>query len=188
MGLPGVTRYNLPARTKEIFMRYLLPILPIALLLTGCAGTATLHTPHFLHQVPAGTLLALERPLHFKAGTIRVYLQDGQPYHSHGFFGYSGINRYRVHCMLELRHKPSTDFTLSARDYRLDAVRWETTYLMADTSEFRTEWRLSGGGEPQAYTFTCSKADNAAFEPHLTLEEIDHAVGDYFRLKHGKPL
>lgn len=164
-------------------MRTWLLLFPLSLLLVACAGTAPQQAPRFLHEVPVGTLLSLERALPFKAGVIRVYFQDGQVHHGFGFFGHGGVNRYRTHCMLELSHKPSTDFSLAPREYRLDTVRWDVTYLMLDTSEFRTEWRLSGGGEPQAHAFTCFKTGNAAFEPHLTLQEIDHAVGDYLRLK-----
>lgn len=158
-------------------------ILPLFLLLAGCAGPASQPAPRFLHEVPVGTLLSLERQLPFKAGTIRVYLQDGRLHQGFGFFGHGGVNRYRPYCMLELNQKPASDLVLEAREYRMEAVRWDITYQMMDTSEFRTEWRLSGGGEPQAYAFTCFKADNAAFESHLTLQEIDHAVGEYFRLK-----
>jgi len=164
-------------------MRPWLLFFPFSLLLAACAGTPAQHAPRYLHEVPAGTLLALERPLPFKAGNIRVYLQDGQVHHGFGFFGHGGVNRYRTHCLLELRRKPPADFSLEAREYRLEAVHWDVTYLMLDTSEFRTEWRLGGGGEPQAYAFTCFKTGNAAFEAPLSLPEIDHAVGDYFRLK-----
>ncbi len=158
-------------------------ILILILLLTGCAGTAERQTPHYIHEVSPGTLLSLERSLPFKAGSLRVFLQDGQVHHGFGFFGHGGVNRYRAHCVLELKQKTVADMELVAREYRLTAVQWDVTYLMLDSSEFRTEWRLSGGGEPAAHAFVCRKIGNAAYERHLTLEEIDHVVGDYFRLK-----
>lgn len=163
-------------------MRTWLRLLPLSLLLAGCAGMATQETPRFLHEVPAGTLLSLERPVQFRAGVLRVYFQDGQLHHGFGFFGYKGVNRYRAHCALELNRKPDADFDLTPREFRLARVLWDVTYLMMDTSEFRTQWRLGGGGEPQAYAFVCYKTGNAAYESPLSLEEIDHVVGDYFRL------
>ncbi len=162
-------------------MRIWLLILP--LLVAGCAATDQHRPPRFLHQVPPGTLLAVERPLHFKAGSLRVYLQDGQLYYGYGFFGRGGVSIYRPYCMLELKQKPSGDLTLPVREFRLDSVRWDVTYQIRDISEFRTEWRLEGGGEPRIHAFVCVKTGNAAHEPHLTLDEIDDVVGDYFRLK-----
>lgn len=164
-------------------MRIWLPLLLLPSLLTGCAGPTERQTPRFLHQVPAGTVLALERELTFKAGEIRVYFQDGQLHQRFGFFGRGGVNRYRAHCMLELKQAPDTALNLSPRDFQLRSVRWDVTYLMMDTSEFRTQWRLTDGGEPSVHAFTCIKTGNAAYEPHLTLEEIDRVVGNYFRLK-----
>jgi hypothetical protein len=163
-------------------MRIFLSLLT-SLLLAGCAATAPQQTPRYLHQVPVGTLLSLERSLAFQDGATRVYLQDGQVHKGFGFFGYGGVNRYRAHCMLELAHRPTADLTLSPREFRLATVRWDVTYQQSDTSEFRTEWRLTDGGEPRVHAFTCIKAGNAAYEPPLTLQEIDQVVGDYFRLK-----
>lgn len=163
-------------------MRVCLPLLSLPLLLAACA-TSGERTPRFLHEVPAGTVLALERPVPFAAGQWRAYFQDGRLYSGYGIFGRGGVNRYRAHCILELSREPDADRTLSVREYRLAAVRWDVTYLAMDDSEFRTQWRLAGGGEPQAHSFACYKIGNAAFERHLTLEEIDRVVGDYFRLK-----
>jgi hypothetical protein len=157
------------------------------LLLSGCATTASDHPPRFLHQVPAGTLLSLERPLQFRAGVLRVYFQDGQIHRGFGFFGSDGINRYRAYCALELQQKPDADLELTPREFRLAHVTWDVTYVMNDTSEFRTQWRLDGSDEPQAYAFVCYKNANAAHEPPLSLEEIDQVVGDYFRLKDTTP-
>lgn len=160
-------------------------LLILTLLLTACAGGPERPAPQFLHQVPAGTRLSLERPLPFKDGSLRVFLQDGQLYYGYGFFGRGGVSIYRAYCMLELKDKPSGDMTLTPREFRLGAVSWDVTYSIRDMSDFRTEWRLDGGGEPRIHAFVCRKTGNAAYEPPLTLEEIDRVVGDYFRLKPG---
>jgi hypothetical protein len=158
-------------------------LLLLSLLLAGCAGTGIDHAPRYLHQVPAGTLLSLERPVQFLPGVLRVYFQDGQIHRGFGFFGSDGINRYRAYCALELQQKPTAALELSPREFRLAHVTRDVTYVMNDTSEFRTQWRLAGTDEPQAYAFVCYKSANAAHEPPLSLEEIDQVVGDFFRLK-----
>lgn len=166
-------------------MRIWLLYLSVALLLAGCATSGErAATPRFLHQVPAGTLLSLEKPVQFPAGNLRVYFQDGKLYQNAGILGFLGVNRYRAHCALELRQKPAADLELTPRQFRMDKVEWDVTYVMLDTSEFRTQWRLSGG-DPVPYAFVCHKAGHAAYEPPLSLEEIDQVVGEYFRLQSG---
>lgn len=157
--------------------------LSVVLLLAGCAVPGDrAAAPRFLHQVPGGTLLSLERPVQFIAGSLRVYFQDGKSYQNAGTLGFLGVNRYRAYCALELQQKPAADLELTPRQFRMDKVAWDVTYVMMDTSEFRTHWRLSGG-DPAPYAFVCYKTGNAAYESPLSLEEIDLVVGDYFRLR-----
>ncbi|GAB4294105.1 MAG: hypothetical protein Kow0096_10080 [Thiohalomonadaceae bacterium] len=157
--------------------------LSVLLLLAGCATSGErAATLRFLHQVPAGTLLSLERTVQFPAGSLRVYFQDGKLYQNAGILGFLGVNRYRAYCALELRQKPAADLELTPRQFRMDKVEWDVTYVGLDTSEFRTQWRLSGG-DPAPYAFACYKTGNAAYEAPLSLKEIDRVVGEYFRLQ-----
>lgn len=165
-------------------MRFLLILL--SLLLTACA--TTVQTPIYLYQVPRGTVLSLERPLTFKAGTTSVYLQDGKLFSQMAIvWNYGGVNRYLPYCALELRRKVGQTQTLSPRKFVITGVKWDSTFEnMFDLSMFRTQWRLSGGGEPQALTFTCYRMGTASHDSPIRLDEVDGIVGDYFRLMPAK--
>jgi len=150
--------------------------------LVACA--ARVDKPRYLHEVPMGTLLSLERELPFEADSLRVYLQDGKVYTRRALIlDYGGASNYKPLCTLELREKLDTALTLTPRDYSIVGVKRDTTYQSFGISEFRTQWRLSGGEVPQALYFTCFRLGREASEPPITLEEIDRAVGGYFRLK-----
>jgi len=163
-------------------------ILPLGLmlLLTACAATGP--TPGFLHTVPKGTLLSLERPLPFKANSARVYLQNGKVYPRLAVvMGYGGANRYQPYCTLELQHISTSALTLSPRKFVIVATNWDTTYEFFDKSMFRTRWRLSGGGSPQALYFACYRLGSESHDTAIRLNEVDSIVGDYFRLLPAEP-
>ncbi|MFA5627273.1 MAG: hypothetical protein WCX90_01225 [Thiohalomonadaceae bacterium] len=150
--------------------------------LTGCAITDTsTKTPVFLHEVPAGTLLALERTVNFAPDSMRVYFQNGEVYSQPGILILQGVNRYRPYCVLVLRDKSATERKLTPRQYRLDRVNWDVSYMVMDVSEFRTEWLITGE-DPEPHSFVCYKRGNAAYEQALSLKEIDRTVGSYFKL------
>lgn len=154
----------------------------ILAILAGCATSPG--QPRYLHEVPLGTILSLEKELPFEADSVRVYLQGGKVYARRALIlSYGGASVYQPLCTLELREKLASTLSLSPREYTIEAVKREATYQSFGTSEFRTQWRLNGGGEPQALYFTCYRLGREATDPPITLEEIDRAVGGYFRLK-----
>ena len=153
----------------------------LMLLLTACATTGP--TPRFLHEVPKGTVLSLERPLPFRANSVRVYLQNGKVYPRLAILmNYGGANQYQPYCALELQRAPASALTLSPRKFVIVNADWDTTYEFFDKSIFRTRWRLSSGGTPQALYFTCYRLGSESHDTPIRLEEVDSIVGDYFRL------
>lgn len=154
----------------------------ILFFLVACTNPHTRESlPKDLHDIPAGTTLSLEKTLHFAKGSLRVFFQDGEPHAGQGLTLLQGINRYRPHCVLELRTAPQDGQTLSPRTFNMERVKREVTYEDIDISIFSTVWMLSGG-EPKPHSFACFKAGNAAYEKPLTLREIDRVVGSYFQL------
>lgn len=158
----------------------LLPLLSL-LFLAACAATA--QRPQYLHDVPEGTVLSLERPLPFQADSLHVYLQNGKVYPQLAvIMDHGGANRSLPYCTLELRDKPTSALTLTPRQYVITGVTWDSTYTFFGNSLYRTRWQLSGGGQPAAMYFTCYRLDSASQGVPIKLTEVDSIVGDYFRL------
>lgn len=153
-------------------------------MLVGCADAGTHQVPRYLHEVPTGTHLTLAKPLPFEPKSLRIFLQDGKVANDLGFFGFKGIDTYRPYCRFELAQKAAEARTVEPQEYVMDSVSWESMPGEFNMAHFRTQWRLSGGNPP-AWAFTCYKNDSGATGQPLTLEDVDHVVGGYFRLAPG---
>lgn len=164
---------------------------PLSLLaMVGCASKGTApgsSAPLFLHEVPVGMHLSLERSVKFEPGSLRIYLQNGEVHHGFGFFGRGGVDRYRTYCTLVLGDSLKETDTLTPREFTIESFQQDTTYLLNELSEFRTEWRLSSENSPKPWAFTCYKVGNAAYEGPIKMREIDVVVGDYLRIKPATP-
>jgi len=136
----------------------------------------------FLHQVPAGTRLSLEKKIVFPPDSARAYFQNGEIFSQSGLTLFHGINPYRPYCILTLREAATEEFALSPRRFHMQSVNRDVSYEAMDTSIFRTQWMLRGG-KPEPHAFTCYKKGSAAYERPLSLREIDRAVGGWFRLQ-----
>lgn len=160
-------------------------LLSLLTLLTACASTAVTETPMDRNQL-SGSKFRLTQSLTIPGGSAGVTLQFGEPVKP------NDINRYYPHCRLEVNDVRATPQTVMPDEFdvrrmvqieqtveRAGLQRVSRLYSASSVSfvVFRTILDLNSARQPQVRTLTCQHWDSPASGQHLSLNQIQQALG-----------
>lgn len=177
-------------------------IVVLLVLLDGCQATAGNVSPVPAYiMVKPGTQLILNKPLVIPANKARVYIQGGNVVHE------NAVDRYYPNCSLEVRTIQTSPQEIKADSFRIQKVSWDeeasypkliyassrhiTRRLVSDDDgpvsheNWVTHFYLQSSKNPDVFRLSCAHwEDPADFRPrHLSISEIQKAVGDYLSFK-----
>lgn len=170
----------------------------ILVFITACAtsGPYPASSPYF--NIPAGTLLHLQQSLTIPPNTGRVYIQYGK------VISNKEKQQYYAHCWF-LSHKvldtaqtinPDT-FVVTGSQKLEDVIQQESIYRLAslitvrrsysNTSitalEYTTRLNIHSDKQPDIIQFLCSYWEDPLDAKHLTIAEMQKALGDIVRIE-----
>ncbi|KVW96727.1 hypothetical protein [Thiobacillus denitrificans] len=172
-------------------------VIGLVLLLGGCAGLGSSDpaSPYYVYS--SGWTAQLNRPLTIEPGAATVRLQYGR------IVPRNGVQEHDPFCVVELNTVSAKPQTLQPGRFDVLRVTRSVSHIAAAPSLFvgvaiggdfggptflyyMTEFRLRDAAQPDLRGMTCvwdqMAPGNRALMRHLTLDEIQSALGDWMRL------
>ena len=146
---------------------------------------------HRTHDVPAGSMVSLERAVAFPADRANVYIQDGQ------VRPYGSVDLYSPHCELIVRDDISHARTVAPDTFEIYRSVQEinpiygmqtsgsATFPGAGESRamFQTTMYLRSKRQPHVYQLVCGHWVYASSDDYLTVAQIRAALGKLMVLR-----
>ena len=169
----------------------------LVLLLGGCAGLGSPDPASPYYVYPSGWTAQLNRPLTIEPGAATVRLQYGR------IVPRNGVQEHDPFCVVELNTVRPQPQTLQPGRFEVWRVTRSVSHIAAAPSLFAgvaiggddggpsflyymTEFRLRDAAQPDLRGMTCvwdqMAPGNRALMRHLTLDEIQSALGDWMQL------
>lgn len=172
--------------------------LALVLLLSPVACQAPAFNPDSpLSRVPLQSTLVLHEDLTIKANTVSLWFQQGEQIPE------KLLDHYQPHCKFETYKMQAADKPVRADRFSIhNVVRWDDYAMLgvqlaavtigigtfgsgddASPVNMATEMFLHSEQQPDVYRLVCSQWNDATTGEHVTINEIRHALGEYFSLK-----
>jgi hypothetical protein len=180
--------------------------LAFALFLLGLAGCETgqhygVESPYY--RYPQGAWLVLNRPLEIPADSATVRLQFGR------VVARNEVREIEPHCIFEVRGLSPQPQQVAPDEFEITEVRRGTGSIAAGPVAspalvrtgmgfgfggdrgpsqiyYKTEFFLRSPSQPNVYAMTCQSVQfmsaSPAYQRHVTVPEIQEALGDVFTL------
>ena len=173
----------------------------LVVLLGGCGGLESADPASPYYAYSTGWSAQLNRPLIIPAGSATVRLQYG------GIVPRNGVQEQDPYCVVELNTVRDEPQTLQPGRFEVWRVTRRVETIAAAPSPFikagfgtdfsaptflyyKTEFRLRDAAQPNLRGMTCAwdqmKPGNSPMMRHLTLDEIQRALGDWMTLNPPK--
>jgi hypothetical protein len=166
-----------------------IPVLLSCLLLTACASWPGYRYPTGPTPVPRVTSVTLNRPFTIRADRASEYLQDGK------IMPYRKISEYYPHCIFELRLPADKARTVQPDTFTVTAIRRDRFMAWATGRQFAadsggdynmvmssTVLSLHSDRQPEVFRLTCQELDEPFRVHHVTLVEMQQALGNIITL------
>ncbi len=168
----------------------ILPVICLYIALSACQSMPGYRYPTGPTPLPVVTSVTLNRELHVRPDYASVYIQSGQPRLT------NSAAEYHPHCILELRTvapvartvQPDT-FTVTGihRDRFMAGLDGLMLASMASGGDYNpvmstTTLTLHSDRQPEVYRLSCQQLDEPFRAHHVTLAEMQQALGDVITL------
>lgn len=169
--------------------------------LAGCqANVGTPDPVPAYATVKPGSQLVLNKPLMIPANRARVYFQDGNIVHE------NLVDWYKANCSLEIRTLKTFPQEIKIDTFSIQKISWDeeasqsrliyassgyiSRRFLNDVGDvgyenYVTHFYLYSARQPDVFRLNCAHwEDPTDFRPrHLSVPEIQKAVGEYFSFK-----
>ncbi|HUT39864.1 MAG TPA: hypothetical protein VM011_00850 [Gammaproteobacteria bacterium] len=168
----------------------ILALLAISLLLGACQSLPGYSYPSGPTPQPVLTSVTLNRELHVRPDYASVYIQSGQARLT------NSAAEYHPHCILELRTVASVARTVQPDTFTVTGIHRDR--FMAGLDGLMLAELASGGDynpvmstttltlhsdrQPDVYRLSCQQLDEPFRAHHVTLAEMQQALGDVITL------
>lgn len=163
-------------------------LLIFSVVIAGCQNIPGYTYPSGPVPQPELTSVSLNSPLRIRADYASVYIQSGKKRAT------NSAGEYYPHCILELRTISSEERTVQPDQFRIIRIRRDRfmtfingQLLAASGGDYNpvmssTELFLQSDRQPDVYRLTCQQLDEPFRAHHLTVEEMQNALGDIMTL------
>lgn len=163
----------------------LLPVLLlIVMLLYGCQGNPAHVSSEPGERVLPEDHVQVARELTVPAGRASIVLQNGNVVSG-------AVDRFVASCRFVMKAIKSVPQTIEPGTFRVTAVRYWEDFVIPDyrdifyTDEFinyEITLQLNSAQQPAVHSLLCRHDDESADGRHLTVSEMQQALGDYARI------
>jgi hypothetical protein len=166
-----------------------IPVLLSCLLLSACASWPGYRYPTGPTPLPKVASVTLNHPFTIRAGRASEYIQHGK------IRTYRKISEYLPHCIFELRlpadHartvQPDTFVVTSLRRDRFMAWAAGRQFASGGAGDYNmvmssTVLSLHSDRQPQVFRLTCQELDEPFRVHHVSMAEMQQALGDLMTL------
>ena len=162
----------------------------IVLLLTACTPGSGYRHPTRPTPVPVLESITLNQPFTIRPDRASEYIQNGE------IMPYNRISEYYPHCIFGLRTVSDQARTVQPETFRVTAIRRDRFMALfggtmlasgGDSPDYNmvmsiTRLDLNSATQPDVFRLTCQQLDDAWRMHHLTVSEMQQALGQLFTL------
>lgn len=151
-------------------------------LLTACQSGAVRDPDSPWYRIPAGSKLVLLKPVTIPAGSAHVKFQGGAA------LGAGGVGQHEVWCRLDINRLADRPHTIQPDTFTITRMESHEEWVtLRVTKEYVKTLYLKSEAHPEVLTLTCQQWNDPLRGTDISIPQMQHALGDYFRFELATP-